>query len=196
MPRRKALSICLHGCRRGDRSRRRKFVPVSESLEPRTVMSGTSVSVGVAAAALNPRSRYNHVEQYRQKPQAARGTISGIVTNAVTGKAIARIQVQLLDSNGDVVETKRTNARGAYTFKVKTDGAYVVREVTPKQFSQTSPTFAYTAPKGCLAPGAGNNSWSYDTGNSKPAFGPVGAYTGIRSRPPGTSRSSHRSTSQ
>jgi carbonic anhydrase len=53
----------------------------------------------------------------------------------------------------------------------------VVREVTPGRFTQSSPTFATTPPVGLYASGAGNNSWSYDTGNSNPAFGPVGVYS-------------------
>ena len=160
-----------------NRNQRRAVVPGSELLEPRTLLSGPTVSVGIAPAKLNPGARYDQVEKYRTDAQPVLGTISGTVTNTVTGKSIAGIRVQLLNSNGDVVGSTITGPRGRYNFNVKTDGAYVVREITPPRFSQTSPTFAYTAPKGSNAPGFGLTSWSYATGNSNPAFGPVGVYS-------------------
>jgi carbonic anhydrase len=150
--------------------------PTLEALEKRTVLTGSSVSVGISAAVLNPSPLYNHVHESRINPQPVLGTISGTVTNNATGKGLRSIRVQLIDSQGDVVGYHLTNARGRYQFKIKANGPYVVREVTPKRFVQTSPTFAHTAPQGSFAPGAGNSSWSYDTGNSNPAFGPVGVY--------------------
>jgi carbonic anhydrase len=155
---------------------RRALRPGAEALEQRTVMNGTSVSVGISAAALNPSGRYNHIDEARHDAQAALGTISGTVANNATGKVLKGVQVQLLDSNGNLVGRTVTGVRGRYMFKVNTNGAYVVREVTPKRFTQTSPTFAYTKPVKSYAPSAGNNSWSYATGNNNPAFGPVGVY--------------------
>jgi carbonic anhydrase len=151
------------------------IVPACEALESRTVLSGSSVSVAISAALLNPSPIYHKIHQ-AQANSPVLGTISGQVNNNLTGKGIGHIKVQLIDSNGDVVQTHITNARGQYRFKVTANGAYVVREVTPIRFTQTSPTFAYTAPVGALAPGFGGNSWSYSTGNSNPANGPVGVY--------------------
>jgi hypothetical protein len=67
-------------------------------LEPRTLLSGQTVSVGFAPATLNPGARYDQVEKYRTDAQPVLGTISGTVTNTVTGKSIAGIRVQLLNS--------------------------------------------------------------------------------------------------
>ncbi len=163
---------------RSRRSERRTvcppIVPACEALESRTVLSGSSVSVAMSAALLNP-GPIDHKIHQAQANSPALGTISGQVNN-LTGKGIGHIKVQLIDSNGDVVQTHITNARGQYRFKVTANGAYVVREVTPIRYTQTSPTFASTAPVGALAPGFGNNSWTYSTGNSNPANGPVGVY--------------------
>ena len=169
--------------RRGSATRRRKVTrPGLESLEGRLVLNGSSVSVAIGAAALNPSPIY-HIHKDRALSHPALGTISGQITNSLTGRGINGIRVQLIDANGDVVRTTVTHARGQYQFRVGSNGAYVVREVTPGRFVQTSPTFAYTPPTPAMlatnpATGQpyGGGSWSYATGNSNPAFGPVGVY--------------------
>lgn len=128
---------------------------------------------------LNPSLLYNQVHGNQIKRQPVLGTISGTVINNATGKGIQSIRVQLINSQGDVVGVHTTDAKGQYKLKITANGPYVVREVTPKRFVQTSPTFAFAPPHGSFAPGFSNNlplSWSYDTGNSNPAFGPVGVY--------------------
>jgi carbonic anhydrase len=152
--------------------------PSLEVLEPRTVLDGSKVTVAIGAAVLNPSPIYNKIHAAQASNQPIIGTISGTVTNDATGKGIRSVRVQLIDARGDVVANTSTNGRGQYTFKIRQNGPYVVREVTPRQFTQTSPTFAFTAPKGSFIPGLPNTnaSWSYDTGNNNPAFGPVGVY--------------------
>ena len=159
----------------------RPTLPACEMLEGRMVLNGSSVSVAIGAAALNPSPLY-HLHSESLSARQAIGTISGQVMNASTGRGLKNVRVQLINSNGDVVKTTATNARGSYSFKVAANGPYVVREVTPNRFTQTSPTFAYTAPTGSLAtnPATGkpypSTSWSYNTSNTDPAFGPVGVY--------------------
>jgi len=137
------------------------------------MLSGSSVSVVIGAAVLNPKL---HAHPVHHDALPAIGTISGTVTNA-SGKPLKKIKVQLINSNNVLAATTVTGVKGRYSFKVLYNGAYVVREVTPSRWTQTSPTFAYTAPEGILAAGDGSNSWSYNTGNSNPAFGPVGVYS-------------------
>jgi carbonic anhydrase len=96
------------------------------------------------------------------------------VLNEVTNKGIGNVKVQLIDASGDIAQTVRTNARGNYRFKVKNEGAFVVREVTPKKYVQVTPSFSKVAPTGALISGAGATSWNYVTGNNNPANGPVG----------------------
>jgi carbonic anhydrase len=158
------------------RPARRPIVLGCETLEAREVLSGSTVSVAIGVAALNLSPRYNHIHATNTIRQPVLGTIQGTVTNQVTSKSVANVKVQLINSNGDVVAATKTNRKGQYSFKVKQNGAYVVREVTPRKFVQTSPTFAYTAATGALIPGAGSSSWTYSTGNDNPAFGPVGVY--------------------
>ena len=106
--------------------------------------------------------------------QAALGTISGQITNQTSGKGLRHVQVQLIDSTGATVARTQTNAKGDYVFKVRQNGAYVVHAVTPNHDAQTSPTFAFVPPVGQQSPGS---TWSYTTGNSDPANGPVGPYS-------------------
>jgi carbonic anhydrase len=102
------------------------------------------------------------------------GTISGGVTDTA-GKGLRHIQVQLIDASGTVAAKQFTNAQGNYGFKIRVDGAYVVREVTPRKFVQLSPTFSSSAPTGALVPGATGSSWNYKSGNNDPSNGlPVG----------------------
>jgi carbonic anhydrase len=162
--------------------RKRSHCPSLELLEGRMVLSGSSVSVGIGAALLNPSPIYRTAVHEAQVNAPALGTISGKITNSATNKPIANIRIQLINANGDVVKTTITGHRGLYSFKVTSNGAYVVREVTPPRFTQTSPTFAYTPPQGEMAIDPATNkpytssSWSYNTGNDNPAFGPVGVY--------------------
>lgn len=100
--------------------------------------------------------------------------LSGTITNQTTGKALRGVRVELLDSSGTIVGQTFSNARGSYILRTKNFGAYVVREVTPKGYSQVTPTFASTAPVGSYVAGKGATSWNYRTGNNNSALGPVG----------------------
>jgi len=113
-------------------------------------------------------------------------TLSGTITNETNGRALRGVRVELLDSNGRIARETFTNARGNYTFLVRNTGAYVVREVTPRGFTQVAPTFASTAPVGAYAPGRGASSWNYRTGNNNPANGPVGPASWATIAPAGT----------
>ncbi len=151
------------------------MMPGCEALEDRTVANGSSVSVDIGAARLNPAPIY-HAHAIKEAGQPILGTITGSVANPF-GLGVRGVRVQLIDSNGDVVKTTTTNARGGYRFAITQNGAYVVRELTPRRFVQTAPLFATTPPVGSYAPGYGSSSWNYTTGNSNPAFGPVGVYS-------------------
>jgi carbonic anhydrase len=146
----------FHKATRTKKRRRVEQSPGVESLEPRVALSGTPIK-SAAAAAL--------------------GTIQGRVTNESTGRGIAHVRVQLIDTDGAVVRTAITGAGGRYQFRIRENGAYVVREVAPRRFAQQSPTFLSTGPAGAFTPPFGNGSWNYSTGNSNPANGPVGPYS-------------------
>ncbi len=47
----------FHSGHGANRNQRRAFVPGSELLEPRTLLSGLTVTVGIAPAKLNPKAR-------------------------------------------------------------------------------------------------------------------------------------------
>lgn len=101
-------------------------------------------------------------------------TIRGRITSEETGRGIGQVRVDLIDSDGDLVRSTRTGPGGRYAFHVRWPGAYVVRQVVPRRFIQTSPTFLFDEPTGEYAPGRGPSSWNYRTGNDDPANGPVG----------------------
>jgi carbonic anhydrase len=136
------------------------------------MLSGSSVSVVVGPAIVIPRPT-------KPTPHVAMpvlGKISGAVTNPI-GRPIAGIKVELINANNVVAARTITGAKGLYSFKIFYNGAYTVREVTGSQWTQTSPTFTNTAPSGSYAPGASSSSWNFNTtGNTNPAFGPVGVY--------------------
>jgi len=146
---------------------RRLAAPICEALEGRTMLNAGTAHLDAAVA------RNIHVPQKGKNnlPQVI-GTITGEVTNAPNGKAQRRVKVQLIDANGNVVQTVKTNFRGIYQLKVPAIGAYVVHEVTPKGFVQTTPTFSTAETPSPTVSG----SWSYATGNSDPSNGPVGPY--------------------
>jgi len=150
-------------------------VPVCETLEHRTLLSGSSLSDRRAALAFKASHLGQHLDP-SSRLQPAIGTISGTITNTNTGRPLKGVRVQLINSNGLVAGRTPTGPRGRYQFKINGNGAYVVREVTPPRWVQTSPTFVYTAPTGMYAPGASSASWSYNTGNSDPSMPPVGIY--------------------
>ena len=133
----------FHTRRRDSRPVRRLVVPVCEALEHRTVLNGSSITAGIGATVLNHGQGYVHIHEVRPDLQPAHGTITGKIT--VAGRGIGGIQVQLIDSSGAVARTTVTNALGQYLFTITANGPYVVREVTPRQFVQTSPTFVYSA---------------------------------------------------
>ena len=66
------------------------------------------------------------------------------------------------------------NNKGNYKLKRSTLAHYVVGQVTPSGFIQTTPTFTNVAPTGALNPAP--NAWSYATGSNNPANGAVGPY--------------------
>ncbi|MDB5349995.1 MAG: carbonic anhydrase [Planctomycetota bacterium] len=154
----------------------RKRRPEVEGLEDRLALSALGVTTPAA---------HVHIAG-SEHAKATLGTITGQITKDSTGKGIRGVQVQLIDSSGNVAQKTVTNGSGHYTFKIKANGSYVVREVTPRHFTQASTTFATTAPTGALVNGAGNNSWNYSTGNSDPAFGPVGPASWATIAPAGT----------
>jgi carbonic anhydrase len=169
------MDFSLRGDREADRGVRRALRPACEALENRTVLNGSSTSLGIGAALLNSNPLYRQVSPHWFQSSVL-GTITGTVSNTATGRGLARVRVQLLNGNGDVVATSATGGLGRYMFQVRQNGPYVVRAVTPPRWMQTSPTFAYTASQGSFAAGFGDNSWNHATGNSNPDFGPVGVY--------------------
>ena len=65
--------------------------------------------------------------------------------DGVQGSQEAGLQnfdIQLLDSNGNIVGTDTTDSSGSYEFSNLTPGPYIVRQVSQSGFVQTSPTFA------------------------------------------------------
>ncbi len=156
--------------RRNDRpavSARRPATPVIEALESRLVLS-TGAAGMLAATAVHP-AIHEH-----QASAPVIGTITGQVTKNLMTKPLKNVKLQLIDSGGTVIQTVTTNQKGVYKFKIFAPGDYVVRQVTPKGFIQTTPTFTNTPPSGALNPAP--NTWSYSTGNNNPANGPVGPY--------------------
>src|SRR5512135_3348372 len=151
--------------------------PSLEVLEGRMVLNAAGISADLSAALSDEAQVKNLWRHGPNNLPPVIGTIRGQVTLDSTGKGFGQVRVELIDSNGNVVKSTFTNARGQYTFTIRKHGPYVVREVTPKHFVQTTPTFANTEPKGTLISPYGNGSWSYGTGNSNPAFGPVGPYS-------------------
>ena len=140
------------GARRGGR---RAATPACEALESRTVMSTFG---------------------------APFGTISGGVINEFTGQGVPHVQIQLINAAGRVIGRTATNSAGLYLFNVKDDGAYVVRELTPRHYLQLTPTFANSAPTGSFdtatvgtTSAQQSASWNYGFG-ANPAAGPVGPY--------------------
>ena len=98
-----------------------------ESLESRVVLNATSAHVHPAVAII--------------------GTISGVVTNDVTGAGVKNDKVALYNSSGQTVAIAYTSANGHYQFGITQNGPYVVRQFTPKGYVQTSPTFTNTPPQ-------------------------------------------------
>ena len=165
----------FHPRRSDSPTARRRILPVCEALEHRTVLNGPRITAGMGAAVFHDGSHDEQVHESRTDWHAAIGTIAGRVTNTATGRGvrgIRGIQVQLIDSSGDIVRRNRTNARGQYRFRIIANGPYVVHEVTPRRLVQTSPTFVYTAPQGPPVTG----KWNFKTGNTNPAAGAVGPY--------------------
>jgi hypothetical protein len=108
----------------GKRSSKRSAIGQSfftETLELRVLLNATSTHVRPAAAII--------------------GTISGVVTNDVTGVGVGNDKVALYNSNGRTVAIAYTSSTGHYQFGITQIGAYVVRQFTPKGYVQTSPTF-------------------------------------------------------
>ena len=102
------------------------------------------------------------------------GSITGQVTNATNDLGIKGVEIQLINSQGKVVQTTTTNKVGNYVFHPTTAGPYVVHEVAPKGYVQLTPNTSKSAPVGSYAPGAGNSSWNYTSTNNIPSVGPVG----------------------
>ena len=74
------------------------------------------------------------------------GTISGVVTNDLTGAGVRNDKVALYNSSGSTIAIAHTSATGYYQFGITQIGTYVVRQFTPKRYVQTSPTFTNLPP--------------------------------------------------
>jgi carbonic anhydrase len=79
----------------------------------------------------------------------------------------------LNNSQGRVTARTFTDSVGDHQFTVGREGAFVVREVVPRGYVQTLPTFSSEEPQGCYAPGFGSKSWNYGT-DTDPSAGPLG----------------------
>lgn len=156
-------------------ARSRAAMPAAERLETRSLLSRSAVAVSLPLARLdaNPNLGGGHAEVSHP---AAIGTISGTVFNSGTGRPLRHVPVQLINSSGVVARRTLTGPRGRYVFPVFANGPYVVREITPRRWTQTSPTFNDAPPTGSYYPGYGSKSWSWSTGNTDPTSGPVGPY--------------------
>jgi carbonic anhydrase len=155
---------------------RRSLTPVCEALEQRTLLNGSSSLTDSMAARALESSRLGERVDPIWRVDPATGTISGKIASATTGRPLGGVRVQLINANGSVAERTTTGPRGLYRFTITENGPYVVREITPPRWKQTSPTFVYTAPTGAYADGAGSDSWGYSTGNTDPSNGTVGVY--------------------
>src|SRR4051812_42224575 len=123
-----------------NRRDRKTCRPSPEALEVKVVMSSTT-SANLATTAFHGHTR----EAGGGQPVI--GMISGRVVNESNTRGLHGVRIQLIDADGNVVKTTATNARGQYQFRVRANGPYVVREVTPRNFVQMSPTFANRAPE-------------------------------------------------
>lgn len=162
------------------RRSRRASRPFVEGLEERTALTGAAAPIGLDHAPLAHLPTAHDVSAISRRFPI--GTISGTVVNSTTGRGLGRIRVQLIDAQGDVVGVRATNARGRYAFPIWQNGPYVVHEVTPRRFTQTSPTVNLTPLTGSFAINPktgkpyGSTSWTNTGGNSDAANGPVGPY--------------------
>lgn len=102
------------------------------------------------------------------------GTVSGQVSDINTSLGVPGVRLQLVNSVGHVDATVRSDTHGDYTLPVPQSGLYVVREVTPRGYTQVLPTFANGKPQGSFAGSYGNSSWNYSSSNTDPKKGPVG----------------------
>jgi carbonic anhydrase len=143
-----AMTCLLGRSRRKDRTRLAR-TPGCELLESRTVAA--------SSAGLAPL-----------------GQIAGQIINESSGVGINHVQVQLINSQGRIAQRTFTNAQGLYAFPIRNAGAYTIHEVSPRGFTQVSPTFANTPPTGTYVAGAGNASWNYSSPNTNPVNGQVG----------------------
>lgn len=154
-----------------------RFIPMRRQHLTRVVNRASATRFFLGVEWLEPRLALSGVHGAAWKPVQ---TISGQITNDANGRGLGSVLVQLIGSNDQVVAQTRTGPRGNYQFRVRNDGTYVVHVVAPRAFTQTSPTFTFSAPTGSYAtnpvtgkPYNGTN-WSYHTGNNNPANGPVG----------------------
>jgi serine-aspartate repeat-containing protein C/D/E len=98
-------------------------------------VSGVNLLSNIQLIAANEGIQYNFCEQL--------GSISGKVQLDVDGNCddpnhfepgIANVTMQLLDANGNVIATTKTNADGLYSFTGLTRGVYSVREIQPAEY--------------------------------------------------------------
>ncbi|MGO9597491.1 MAG: carbonic anhydrase family protein [Isosphaeraceae bacterium] len=136
--------------------KRQRYWPSIDGLEPRHLLSTA------------------HGHAHPLQASSIVGTISGEVVNDKTGLGMSGIRVQLINSVGHITEMTTSNRYGDYSLGVPSDGAYVVRELVPGGWTQTSPTFVSDAPTGSYLPGYGNSSWNYTSTNTDPTKGVVG----------------------
>lgn len=129
------------------RPSRRFFVPVVEPLEERSLLNASAAAVK---------------------------TISGVATVSPSGQVLANVQVELINSKGQVAQTTRTDATGHFHFSVRGSAPYVLHAVAPGGMTQVTPTFPNVEPQGALNPGRSTASWNYTSLNTNPSNGPVG----------------------
>lgn len=147
------------------RQRRRLSGPIGMSIECLEIRAVPSASMLHAA-------RFHVAEVAAAR--SASGTIIGRIADQDTGRGVGQVRVELINSAGVVVQMSKTGPRGNYALRPRQAGAFVVHEIAPRGYVQTSPTFLFEGPSGDFAPGFGRSSWNYRSGNDNPTDGPVG----------------------
>ena len=114
---------------------------------PSSTNTGSILGVTVVEGGINANNNFGEV---LFKP----GTIAGVVFADKTGDGfsgddapLSGVTVQLLNSTGTVVATRKVGSDGAYSFTNLAPGTYTVQEVVPSGYVQTAPgSLVYTVP--------------------------------------------------
>ena len=113
----------------------------------------------LAYMATNRADMNNNDDIYSVEGDVFMVDYSGKVTDEMTGDAISDVTIEVRDSNGNLIDKKKTSGNGAFNFYLKPEETYTISYLHPDYVTVDKPVSTEGVPQGVVSM---NNESGYD----------------------------------